>query len=168
VDIARAISEGKFREDLFYRLSKVVVRIPALRDRIEDIPHIVERHLAHLPKDLRREISPTALAVLMRYEWPGNVRQMLSVLDAALHNGNAGLIRDREIHSILSRSQITQTVKPKSFLGVVGAELAAKERQKFREAIVQAGGNKQKAATKLGMSRATFYRRLSDLGMSGD
>lgn len=165
VNISEAIASGRFREDLYYRLSKAVVRVPALRDRLDDIPYIFERHMLDIPKNLRRELSPTALEVLLRYNWPGNVRQLLSVIDSVIHNGNTGLIRDREIHAVLSKAHVNQTVRPRSFLGVVGAELAAKERQKFQQAVLEAKGNKQKAALLLGMSRATFYRRMSDLGL---
>lgn len=165
VNISEAIESARFREDLYYRLSKAVVRVPALRDRFDDIPYIFERHMLDIPKNLRRELSPTALEVLLRYNWPGNVRQLLSVIDSVIHNGNTGLIRDREIHAVLSKAHVNQTVRPRSFLGVVGAELAAKERQKFQQAVLEARGNKQKAAQLLGMSRATFYRRMSDLGL---
>jgi DNA-binding NtrC family response regulator len=168
VNISEAIQSGRFREDLYYRLSKAIVRVPALRERIEDIPHIVERCLLNVPKEKRREFGPSAMNLLMQHDWPGNVRQLLSIIEAVTHNGNIGLVRDREIHSILSKSSIQQTVRSRSFLGVVGAELAAKERHKFQKAMMEAEGNKQRAAQILGMSRATFYRRLSDLGLSSN
>lgn len=163
VDLDKAIKDGSFREDLYFRLSKAVIRVPSLRDCVEDIPRLV----LHFSKDLsqKREFSPSALKTLMTYSWPGNIRQLQAVVESLCLSGDTGLVRDADVHRVLSKSGIRQTIKTKSFLGVVGAELAAKERQKFLDAIMKSQGNKQKAAKLLGMSRATFYRRSSDLGI---
>jgi len=101
----------------------------------------------------------------MTYSWPGNIRQLQAVVESVCLSSDRGLVRDVDVHRVLSKSGIKQSVKSKSFLGVVGAELAAKERQKFMDAIMECSGNKQKAAKLLGMSRATFYKRSSDLGI---
>jgi two-component system response regulator PilR (NtrC family) len=163
VDLDEAIKDESFRVDLYFRLSKAIIRVPSLRDCVEDIP----RFVAHFSNDLsqKREFSPSALKTMMTYSWPGNIRQLQAVVESVCLSGDKGLVRDVDVHRVLSKSGIKQSIKSKSFLGVVGAELAAKERQKFMDAIMKCSGNKQKAAKLLGMSRATFYRRSSDLGI---
>ena len=165
VNVAGAVASGRFREDLYYRLSKAVVRIPSLRDRAEDIPTIVDNHLGNLSSSNKRSFNHTAMNALIEYKWPGNVRQLLAVVESLAMNGQHGVIRDSEVHRAIARTNITQVVRGKSFLGNVGAELANQERARIRKALMEADGNRQNAAKILNMSRATFYRRMSDLGM---
>jgi len=165
VDVCGAIEAGRFREDLYYRLSKAIIRVPALRDRAQDIPLIIESHLSSLSSATKREFSHTALKALTEHHWPGNVRQLIAVVESLSLNGETGLVRDSEVHRAIARVSIQQSIRPKSFLGNVGVELATNERARLSKALLEAKGNRQKAAKLLNMSRATLYRRMSDLGM---
>jgi len=164
VDLPKAVAEGKFREDIYYRLSKAVIRIPPLRERLEDIPMIVTQHRKNLSNS--REFSLGAIEALSSYDWPGNVRQLLAIVEALALNGEKDVVKEAEVKRILARQIVRRTVKPSSFLGSLASEVISKERQRFTVAIRDAGGKKQDAAKRLGISRATFYRRMNDLGLN--
>ncbi len=149
--------EGRFREDLYYRLNVITITLPALRDRPEDIPDLVKHFLTtrHLgPKPF--EIEPEALAALNRYPWPGNVRELANVLERA---------------QILAEGQmITLDDLPEAFAeGVLAGPAAAPahpehlrevERQHLLEVLQKHHNNKVHTARALGISRRALYRLL--------
>lgn len=165
VDLHQAISKGNFRRDLFFRISKAVIEIPALRDRRSDIPVLVESIIAARSPDKHIKITDDALRLLQSYDWPGNVRQLEAHIENAIFLARDGTIREREICRVIPELAVPRVGRPKSFLGSVGDEFVATEKRRFVRAIDQANGDRDDAAKLLGLSRATFYRRAKDLGL---
>ena len=157
--LAEEIQEGRFREDLFYRLNVVPIFLPPLRERRNDIPILIEHTLGALVKELGRKpikVSPRALDIMMSHEWPGNVRELQNWLQFALVKCRGSLIEPEHL-------------PPSAFAGLPGRAPRRRRRKldvdSVRRALDQAGGNKVEAAKILGVSRATLYRFLDDAGL---
>jgi len=157
-DLEQEVREGRFREDLFYRLCVVPIRVPPLRDRMSDLPLLVEHILegsAVVERQPQANVSPGYLGLLAGHSWPGNVRELQNVL-------HYGLVRSRG-----ERLEVTHA--PPSLLGIrtrttskVGRKPRAMAGQDVLAALRETGGNRSQAAKVLGISRATLYRFLAD------
>ncbi len=162
-DLQQLVKEGKFREDLFYRLSVVPLRLPPLRERKDDVPLLLAHYLARFAKENGlppARLSPAAEAVLVRYAWPGNIRELRNACEnlAVLRSG-----RTVEAADLDARFSQPAAVAPVS----VGAAPAHQtldrthnEKQLLRQALAAAGGNRTKAAELMGISRRTLHRKL--------
>jgi two-component system response regulator HydG len=163
-DLRRAIAERRFREDLFYRLNVVPLRIPPLRERREDIP-LLARHF--LERATRREGPPRrwsvdALAKLLEHDWPGNVRELQNVVEQA-----AALAAGTEIRpSDVAFGGDGRATGPEK--GVTLAEaVAAAERRAIEAALVRHGGDQARVARELGVSSTTLWRKMKRHGIEG-
>ena len=161
-DLEVEVAEGRFRKDLLFRIRGASITIPPLRERTEDIPLLIARFLenvgARTGKYLR-EISPAAMEILLDYAWPGNVRELLHAIDYAVMR-----CQGEEIDV----AHLPQTLRNGGAAPLALASLPAPESPSgdaFRRAVEQAGGNRKEAAKLLGMSRATFYRRIKELNL---
>jgi Nif-specific regulatory protein len=165
-NLKEEVQAGRFREDLLYRLQVLVIQIPPLRERPEDIPVLVDYLLERISRERGREIpriDSFVRGVLERYEWPGNVRQLENTLQRLMLLAGEGPVTRVELESDQSFRE--------TFLGPVTAEgqafsLDAGVRQELRRALAAAGGNREKAAKLLGVSRATIYRKIKEHGLS--
>lgn len=148
--LAPLVTAGLFREDLFYRLQTLVLMIPALRERIEDLPRIAEQLLARLASEIgKRRLHPRALRLLQDYGWPGNVRQLANVLRrAAVRAVGAELGGDDIVEAI--------SVEPRARPPVHNGACAAA----IREALRTHGGRISPTARALGMARSTLRSRI--------
>jgi two-component system response regulator HydG len=160
VDIHHAISENKFREDLYFRLNVVHVNLPALRDRVEDIPlladHFLKKYAARMQKDVRA-IAPVALDQLLAHRWPGNVRELENAIQRALAVATDDTIHKFQLNPPVGRAAVSASV---SLLNIgVGTTLAEAEERLIAETLKAWGGDKEKAAKVLGISSRTLYRR---------
>ena len=158
-NLERLIAEGKFREDLFYRLNVVEIRIPPLRERPEDIPLLVDHYLKRFQKKSRKKImrfSPEAIAVLLKYPFPGNVRELENAIEHAfvMCHGDEIQIGHLPQH-VVSQSASNGTPHPP----------AENEKQIIRHALQRNQGNKTRAAIELGMHRSTLWRKIKTLGL---
>ena len=166
-DLVKAIEEKRFREDLFYRVAKIKIEIPSLRERSEDIPELVHYFLAQARSEVPISITDDALALLQGYSWPGNVRQLQAAIEAMASrckDGNA--IREREVcQAIPDLANIASTTYKRTFLGRSGAALVFSEKKRFQKALMDSRGDRDKAAKLLKLSRSTFYRRAKELGL---
>lgn len=180
-DLARLVQAGQFREDLYYRLNVLPLRVPPLRERATDIPALLEvlaEDLA-LRSDLPHpEFSAQAVALLSAQHWRGNVRELRNVIEQLLLRSDTGVIGAAEVESVLRESglsQISPAPLPEpvaaSALLPLEAELLRQplaqqvqtlERMAVAKALELTRGNKVAAAKMLGMSRAKLYQRLSD------
>jgi two-component system response regulator FlrC len=153
-NLEKAVSEGRFRRDLYHRLSQFVLRVPSLRDRGEDIGPLANYILAEQNPDFR--FSPGALKVLETYSWPGNVRELRNVVLQAAVMARGTEIEPNDL-TIDSRS-----VSPMSLGSRAGAEhsLDGMERRMIFDALAQTNGHQQRAADRLGISRRTLSRKL--------
>ncbi len=162
-DLQAMMREKKFREDLFYRLNVVTVRIPSLRERRDDIPLLVDHFLVRLAeknKSPRLRIDGALLADLMRYDWPGNVRELENqVYRLALFAGGETLTLTDARHDA---EFMTRMAGPGSGAGGRGAGGGSLTADDLQRALSQAGGNRDEAARILGVSRATFFRRQKE------
>ncbi|MEK7407885.1 MAG: sigma-54 dependent transcriptional regulator [Acidobacteriota bacterium] len=153
-DLKRAVAEGKFRDDLYYRLNTFPLEIPPLRNRPADIPEMAPVFLARAARNLGKKepvLSSAAVDVLVRYSWPGNVRELENLME------RVAILCDAEVTPEdlpLAQTESTQPVRWKEI-----------ERHAIRDALQRHHGNRTKAARELGISLRTFQYRLKDYGL---
>ncbi len=158
VDLDQAVREGRFREDLFYRLSVVTIEIPPLRERTEDIPALVDAFIAALNRKLRRNIlgvTNETLRRLLRYEWKGNVRELQNVIERAMILEEGDLITPATLPSnLLQRTHPAEKAEP------LKEAVREFEREYINRILKATNGDKQLTAELLGVSVSSIYRRL--------
>ena len=172
-NLAVEISEGRFREDLFYRLNVVPVEIPPLSGRREDIPNLVHHYAARFAADQRiypPNFSDDSLAALQACEWPGNVRQLRQILERTIISAPAGGIVTIEADLLPSEIINSYEGAEHNVTSLMGAPLReareAFEREYLRVQIKRFSGNISKTATFVGMERSALHRKLKLLGIS--
>lgn len=165
--LKKAVEEGRFREDLYFRISKETIIIPSLRERLDDIRELALHFISLQSK--RCQITDDAINLLRSYAWPGNVRELQSVIDRAIIRADKGIIRSAQIAQVLPElASLSSNKLRRAVMGVHGMQLIAVERKRFYDAIVQAAGNRDVAAKNLGLSRSTFFRKAKELGLVKD
>ena len=158
VSLPERISQGTFREDLYYRLRVCDTHLSPLRDRIEDIPLLAVHHLKRISGEKEIKLSEKVLSILQGYHWPGNVRELTYMLERAFINGQGDISLDQ------FRIYIEESYSPESqrkFKSVIDRT----ERELLKEALAEAGGNITHAAVSLGMKRTTFRDKLTKHGL---
>ncbi len=158
-DLQSAVTAGRFREDLFYRLNVLYVRTPALRHRPEDIPELIEFFIDKFARETgtaRRLISAEADLILRNYSWPGNIRQLFNVLERALILGSVPAIQSKDLPEELRESH-PQTYR---------AHMRHAKREIFRNALARTNGDYEMAAKLLQVHPRSIHRYLRDLGLS--
>ena len=163
-DLKNLVSEGKFRDDLFYRLSVVTIVLPPLRERREDIPLLVNKFLKQSAtennKDVR-EITQEAVNVLMAYDWPGNVRELRNTIEQIVVLARSERLTLRDVPAaIRGGADLTKISVVRTGMTVEEAE-----RQLIVQALKEMRGNRTRAAQKIGMSRRTLHRKLKKYGL---
>ena len=158
-DLAADVREGRFRDDLYYRLNVINIRLPPLRERREDVPLLAQEFLDRLSHELGREvsgISEEALRVLMDHDWPGNVRELENAVERALVTCKAGVL-GAEDFAFLSRPA------PEAAAGLslpAGLTLQDLEREYIAATLQRTQGNVKAAAEALGIDRSTLYEKV--------
>ena len=150
-NLEEAIAEGRFRRDLFHRLSQIDLKVPSLRDRVDDIQPLAQFFLDQ--QNPRMRFSGDAIAKLERYSWPGNIRELRNVVIRA-----AVLSRDEEIRG--HQLPIESAAVAGSFSAAPTSDLGGMERRMIFEVLEKTGGHHQRAAELLGISRRTLSRKL--------
>jgi two-component system, NtrC family, response regulator HydG len=163
-DLDQAVRDGEFREDLYYRLNVIAIRLPALRERPEDIPLLADHFLSRYAQKNRRDpptLSAEALAALVGYEWPGNIRELENVIERAVVLSPGRILDLAQLPEPLRRSDRGQVRREGSQLVVpVGSRLDQVEALLIRETLKETRGDKTLAAQLLGIAPRTIYRRL--------
>jgi transcriptional regulator with PAS, ATPase and Fis domain len=175
-DLAQLVREGKFREDLYYRLNVLPIRVPPLRERRADIPSLVEvltEDMAARSGTAPPETSPETIALLAAQAWRGNIRELRNVLEQAAMRSDSQRIEVRDVEAVLRESGVRQIVPaapapanretakgPGATLRPLAEQVAQLECQAIRAALQATEGNKMAAARLLGISRAKLYERL--------
>jgi DNA-binding NtrC family response regulator len=157
VDLRQAVAEGKFREDLFYRLNVIEIRIPPLRERREDVPLLARHFLERLSHELGKDVgdfSEGALKVLIDHNWPGNVRELENAVERALVTCR-GRVLTEEDFGFLARNG---AMKPWSI--PAGMTLQDMEKQMIVATLERTDGNIKEAAGQLGIDRSTMYEKI--------
>jgi len=159
-DLRKASETGQFRDDLYYRLNVIPITLPPLRERLEDVPLLVEHFLEHLNLEMSHrteEVSPGALSALMRYHWPGNVRELRNVLERGMVVAKGLLIMPED----LGLDDATPRQAPID----VTLSLDEVEHRHIAAVLHHAGGNVTQAARTLGIDRVTLYNKIKKYGL---
>ncbi len=166
-DLARAVEAGRFRHDLFYRLNVIELRMPALRERPEDIPllaqHIAER-LTQASGQPPPRLTPAALEALCRYPYPGNVRELENILERAFALSEGGEIDAADLDLAPPRVEASEDT-PEAMQISLPEYLDRVEREAIQAALARTGGNKTAAARLLGVTFRSLRYRLERLGL---
>ena len=163
-DLASLVREAKFREDLYYRLNVVQIRIPSLRERKEDIPLLANAFLKEIcERDGKafRPLSPEAMDCLLQYDWPGNVRELKGAIDSGMTLSTGKQISVRDLPLAVRGG--AESLAPREAVDQGQVNLQENERRLIVRALDESGGNRTAAAKKLGISRRTLHRRLREL-----
>jgi PAS domain S-box-containing protein len=157
-DLGQLVSEGRFREDLYYRVNSIVIKTPPLRERKEDIPMLSAHYLKKIShvngKDIQR-ISPRAMDILEHYDWPGNVRQLINALEHSAITSSGGTVEVTDLPDYLFKRE--RPVNSDKQLN----------REKMLSVLSLYKGNRTLTAKHLGISRVTLWKRLKELGECG-
>lgn len=175
--LVNLVAQGKFREDLFYRLYVVPITLPPLRERREDIPLLIKHFCQSAARPLM--VDEEALNLLTAHEWPGNVRELRHTLTRAMTFCRNDRITRKDIEFIPLKNRVRrEIIAPTMSAADIAAGPAAGadvldpqapeqfERERLAKALQAAGGNKDQAAQLLGMGRSTFFRKIKELGIA--
>ncbi|MDZ4829515.1 MAG: sigma-54 dependent transcriptional regulator [Phycisphaerae bacterium] len=175
-DLKTMVGEGRFREDLFFRIRGAEIHVPALRERREDIPllvnHAIGKYAGESGRD-RLTVSQPAMLRLVSYAWPGNVRELLNVVhrmvimapaaeSAAGRGAGKGEIDVRDVPEEIRSSDLDETPGLRSLAGVGLDKL---EKEAIRQTLAMTAGNREQAAQLLGIGERTLYRKLKEYGL---
>lgn len=173
-DLRKYVDEGKFREDLYYRLNVIEINLPSLKERSSDIPILCDHFIREFAERNQRNvsgISQGAIAALQAYDWPGNVRELRNTIEKMVVLARGDILEAEDVPEniknalLLKGVSLSTTALPQTT--IVGEEsLAEMEKRKILDALNAAGGNKSKAAEALGISRRTLHRKLNEWKLS--
>jgi DNA-binding NtrC family response regulator len=172
-NLEREVKTGKFREDLFYRLSVVTLRVPALSERRTDIPLLAERFLGRVlereGQDKQLALSEETVRTLVAYDWPGNVRELESAIEYAVLHARGNEIVPDDLPAKLQSDQVRSSARsPLSALFEDLPALDELERRYLLYVLEVAGGNRTRAAEILGIDRRTLYRMVERYGVDSN
>jgi DNA-binding NtrC family response regulator len=157
VNLQQAVAEGKFRDDLFYRLNVIEIRIPPLRERREDIPLLAQHFMERLSHELGRDItgiSEGALKLLMDHNWPGNVRELENAIERAMVTCRNGALNEENF------TFLAQNGGDKGWSVPAGITLQEMEKLLIAATVQRTGGNIKESASILGIDRSTLYEKI--------
>lgn len=160
-DVEKGVAEGKFREDLFYRLNVISICIPPLRERLEDIPLLAQRFLVRFCAICKKKIngfSDEAMQVMMEHSWPGNVRELQNTIERSVVLCKRELITPDLFPPNLSRSDAMESSSTKP--------LWEMEKELIIKTLERTGWNKHRAAKELGITRSSLYSKIQRLGLT--
>jgi DNA-binding NtrC family response regulator len=160
-NLAEQVRKKKFRSDLYFRVSTVAIRVPALRERLEDIPILASQFFERVAMDLGRQhltISDQTMETLSGYSWPGNIRELKNVIERAVLLSAGETIRPRDLHLEFKEQAATEN----------GPELTLSEvqRQHIQKTLEAERGNVARAASRLGVTRSTLYNKMKTFAIS--
>jgi two-component system response regulator HydG len=164
-DIRKMVEEGTFREDLFYRLNVVQITLPPLRQRVDDIPILVEHFLKEISQNKHtapRRVSPEVMRRLVNYRWPGNVRELRNALESMMVLADGELLTENDLPERIMQSA-TEVTSPKEVPS--GLTMEELEKLAITKALDHCNGNRTHAAGKLGISVRTLQRKLSQYAL---
>ncbi|MGC4094799.1 MAG: sigma-54 dependent transcriptional regulator [Polyangiaceae bacterium] len=168
-DLKRAIREGRFREDLFFRLNVIELMLPPLVDRVDDVLPLARHFLTQLSPDTAVTLDDSAERALVEYDWPGNVRELQNRMQRAVLVCKNGVISAADLALPAAEPEARAALTPRSTPGSANAaprvEGDDNEREQIEAALARAQGVVSRAAAELGLSRQALYRRMDRLGM---
>ncbi|MBI4028154.1 MAG: sigma-54-dependent Fis family transcriptional regulator [Verrucomicrobia bacterium] len=165
-DLKKMVADGKFREDLFFRLNVIAVKLPALRERREDIPILANHFLKEFCRENGKRIQgfpPDVMQLFLRHSWPGNIRELRNVVNRMVVMSRGERLAARDAPPELREAQASPAFASDG--GEGNLNLAAMERRLIVKALKQTGGNISRAAPLLGVSRRTLHRKLKEMNL---
>ena len=156
------VNENKFRQDLLYRINTVEVKVPSLKDRLDDLPELIEHFLKIYGKKYNmplKRVSQSTLKRLEKHNWPGNIRELQHAVERAIIMSESNILEPSDF--FLSQMED----KPSGEINTASMNLEETEKMLIRKVIDKHGGNISKAAKELGLTRASLYRRLEKYGI---
>jgi two-component system, NtrC family, response regulator HydG len=163
-NLQELVREGKFREDLYYRLKVVTIELPPLRDRVEDLPLLAQTFLDESARRYGKkppELTPAALEHLYDYAWPGNVRELRNCMESMVVLDKDGKLTEEDIPGYVKHPEGAGQTS-----AVGGVNLEEQEKESIRKALELCEGNREKAAKLLGIGERTLYRKIKRYGFS--
>jgi transcriptional regulator with PAS, ATPase and Fis domain len=155
-DLNALVGSDMFREDLLYRINSILIKVPPLRERPEDIPVIAFHYLKKIShinnKDVRR-ISPDAMDIIEKYHWPGNIRQLINTIEHCIITCKGDTVESADLPEYVISSRKTDGNEPEF------------DREKLRAGLTLFNGNRTKTAKHLGISRVTLWKKMKDYGL---
>jgi DNA-binding NtrC family response regulator len=151
------VQAGTFRQDLYFRIHVVAFRVPPLRERMDDIPHLAKGLLARVCARLREpspRLDPVGLQEMMRYDWPGNVRELENLIERYVALHPMGI----QLKDLVEEGRRRQSKPP--------ADPLARDRQELEELLVRHGGSRERSAQELGITRRALTYRLQRTGLT--
>lgn len=163
-DIRRCVAEGKFREDLYYRLNVIPLNVPPLRERKSDIKLLIEHFVRQVSEDTPKKLAPGAMEALCNYSWPGNVRELVNACERAVLLGRGDMLEAEQF--------LMTSIQPRAITGdsneelqlSAGMSVAEAEKRLIFETLRSTGDNRTKAAELLGISIRTLRNKLHEYG----
>ncbi len=166
-DLAALVGQGVFREDLYFRLKVVTIELPPLRERLEDLPILVQAFLKEFAGAHHKavhSISPAAMQALAAYRWPGNVRQLRNAVECMVVITRGDTLEIGDVPDYVRAQPEEDSDEPG--LAAAGFNIDDKEKELIRQALAVAEGNREKAAAMLGIGERTLYRKIKRYGLS--
>lgn len=166
-ELTRLVAEGRFRQDLYYRVNVINIELPPLRSRVSDIPTLAHSFLEQVREDSRREVTgfaDDAMATLERHHWPGNVRELQNVVERAVLLGKGPIITVADLPMEV-RGSTGMMFASSAGQKTLKEALEAPERQIIREVLESNGWNRNATADQLGINRTTLYKKMKRLGL---
>ncbi|MCY2952009.1 MAG: sigma-54 dependent transcriptional regulator [Planctomycetota bacterium] len=167
-DVIRMVHEGDFREDLFYRLNVVTIQLPALRERLDDIPILVDHFLKEIAEQKHtppKKIDPSVMRRFMAYRWPGNVRELRNTLESMMVLAEGEVLTELDLPDRIAEGSVGETMPKELPIGMTMEEL---EKLAITKALERCGGKRTRAAESLGISVRTLQRKLRQYQMEGE
>ncbi len=158
-NLERQVKQGTWRQDLFFRVSVVTVEIPPLRQRMDDLPMLVDSFVAQAGKKMR--VSPETVRILSAYEWPGNIRELRNVVESAVALADGDVLEPRHLVFFAPNNKEPSL----SGLELAGKSLETIERAAIVQTLDRLKGNKTQAAKALGISTSTIYEKVKKYGI---
>ncbi len=165
-DLKAASTQGRFRQDLYFRLKGVEVHLPSLRERREDVPSLVRHAVGRWCADLSRprvEVSDPAMMRLIAYNWPGNVRELLNVIHRMVVTCSGTTLALQDVPPEIRESEGDQASEGVGSLAGIGLDRLEKEA--MRQTLAMTNGNREQTAELLGIGERTLYRKLKEYGL---
>jgi two-component system response regulator HydG len=167
-DLIQDIESERFREDLYYRLNVVTLKVPLLRERKEDIPLLAQHFLSAFAEKNRKHIkgfTPQAMDQLLKYDWPGNVRELMNAVERAVVLSRSEYLDEQDLPLIIKDALPDEEKSPSRYAVPADLPLEDVEKATILKTLESTNGNKSEAARRLGITRKTLHKKLKKYGM---